>query len=183
MLGSSVPGNSGREVSIRMGGRRIGQKDVSPGTFRREVARSSCPGWSLTGMGESRKSSDERTLKQNHILEPEISNSESKQKILKHLYRENAFGAETIGFFFPFAPVGFSCPFTACFLKHKSKFSSELQDGAGERMIHLFSAEEMLARRSAGKCPLPAGPWSPGQAKLIKAPFRIAITQKLCWGH
>lgn len=74
-------------------------KDVSPGTFRREVARSPCPGWSLTGMGESRKSSDERTLKQNHILEPEISNSESKQKILKDLHKENAFGAETISFF------------------------------------------------------------------------------------
>lgn len=51
-------------------------------------------------MGESRESFDERTLKQNHILGTEISNSESKQKVLKALYKENAFilpfGAEVV---------------------------------------------------------------------------------------
>lgn len=52
-------------------------------------------------MGEPRESFDERILKQNHILGAEISNSESKQKVLKVLYRENAFllpfGAEMVG--------------------------------------------------------------------------------------
>jgi hypothetical protein len=65
-----------------------------------EVAQSSHPGWSLTGMGESRESFDERTLKQNHILGAEISNLESKQKVLKALYKDNAFllpfGAEMV---------------------------------------------------------------------------------------
>lgn len=67
-------------------------KDLSSGTFRMtEVAQSSHPGWSLIGMGESRESFDERTLKQNHILGAEISNSKSKQKVLNTLYKDKAF--------------------------------------------------------------------------------------------
>lgn len=42
-------------------------------------------------------------------------------------------------------------------------------------MIHFFRAEEMVSRGFIGKCPLPEGPRQPGWAKLIKAPFRIAI--------
>lgn len=63
--------------------------------------------------------------------------------------------------------------------EHKRKLSSALQDGAREKMMHLLRAEEMVSREFVGKCPLPAGPWRPGWAKLIKAPFRIAITQKI----
>lgn len=74
---------SGWEVAILA-------NNVSPGSFRMTgVAQSFFPGWSLTGMGESRKRFDERTLKQNHILGTEISNSESKQRILKDLYKTN----------------------------------------------------------------------------------------------
>lgn len=41
----------------------------------------------------------------------------------------------------------------------------------------------MVSRGFVGKCPLPAGPWCPGWAKLIKVPLRIAITQKMHQGH